>query len=1036
MSSPHTESPTEIRRAIQRGGVDSESIRLEVEAVDARVTVIEAWPAEGITADQITNWDTAYDWGDHAGLYDDLGTAAAAIVTHETTYDHDHYDTAYGWGDHSVAGYAADTDVVDINTLLEGGTAGQILVCDEVDYPAWTTYQHDALGGLENDDHPQYTLLTDLAATTQGHTCGSHMVGVPIVAGATVDNLHDFSNDFCSAGQRTGGVISDASGQTVNVTVGTGYLKATDVHTAELIALNWSAMNGIAIPTDTVKHIGVEWNGGSPQVTLRATFDFNFNTDFPLGLVINENDVLIVINDPWWVTDGLTNIIRRFDAFGNIVRSVQEGGLMLGTSGVRNVTLSTGVLWSRFNRIVISSIDTSLAGDFTLYYFNTGGCEIDIGETQYPVTHWNDITKASGLELIVMGANKYANWWVYILENGHFALIYPQAEHVNVANAEAESPPGLVPSYIAEHALLVGRIIFKVGIAAPIEVQSAFTTQFTAALAADHGNLAGLGGDDHTQYHTDARAATWLAANHETTYDHTDIWGAGAENQLWTQGAGGIPVSEASLTFNGTTLISPQYGTPDNIVLMPVGTGCIQAGSDPGNARGQYAVDLQLDRALVTQVANGNYSLVIGGRNNTASGEGAIVCGGIGNTATGIKSTIFGGDLNTVNSDYSAAGGGFSNTIESLNASSFVTGRANTIVNSTTYYAENTITGGKGNNIQGIRCVIGGGYFNDIASAAGIQYSTLGGGRVNHIHGDYGTISGGQSNAIETGTGTHNTITGGYNNSTVVATSYNGKNVLGGYVNSIQGEYCTIPGGYTNSIAVAAGVRFATISGGRENQIAANYCVIGGGQANVVSGMHGTISGGYTNNVSGGVSVIVGGQNNVASGGFATVLGGLSNVASGSLALASGYHANAERFGQSSHASGKFSTTGDAQTSDLIARKSTTDATPTELLLDGLSERLEIPVNTSWFFTIKVIARQTNDDFSVNAYHIEGTVSRDAGNVAIDYQATITSNEEDAAWDFVVSADAGNQSLKLLATGAVANNINWVAGIELVETTG
>lgn len=36
----------------------------------------------------------------------------------------------------------------------------------------------------------------------------------------------------------------------------------------------------------------------------------------------------------------------------------------------------------------------------------------------------------------------------------------------------------------------------------------------------DHGSLAGTGDDDHTSYHTDARAATWLGANHETTYNH------------------------------------------------------------------------------------------------------------------------------------------------------------------------------------------------------------------------------------------------------------------------------------------------------------------------------------------------------------------------------------------------------------------------------------------------------------------------------------------------------------------------------------
>ena len=39
----------------------------------------------------------------------------------------------------------------------------------------------------------------------------------------------------------------------------------------------------------------------------------------------------------------------------------------------------------------------------------------------------------------------------------------------------------------------------------------------------DHGLLLGLTDDDHTDYHTDGRANTWLAAGHETTYTHADI---------------------------------------------------------------------------------------------------------------------------------------------------------------------------------------------------------------------------------------------------------------------------------------------------------------------------------------------------------------------------------------------------------------------------------------------------------------------------------------------------------------------------------
>jgi len=37
---------------------------------------------------KIANWDTAYGWGDHAGLYDAAGTAAGEVGTHESTYDH------------------------------------------------------------------------------------------------------------------------------------------------------------------------------------------------------------------------------------------------------------------------------------------------------------------------------------------------------------------------------------------------------------------------------------------------------------------------------------------------------------------------------------------------------------------------------------------------------------------------------------------------------------------------------------------------------------------------------------------------------------------------------------------------------------------------------------------------------------------------------------------------------------------------------------------------------------------------------------
>lgn len=75
------------------------------------------------------NYNTAYGWGNHAGLYDPAGT----MTTHQSTYNHANYDTAYDWGDHASGGYALQsvlgtsigtgllltTTVLSVSTVLQ-----------------------------------------------------------------------------------------------------------------------------------------------------------------------------------------------------------------------------------------------------------------------------------------------------------------------------------------------------------------------------------------------------------------------------------------------------------------------------------------------------------------------------------------------------------------------------------------------------------------------------------------------------------------------------------------------------------------------------------------------------------------------------------------------------------------------------------------------------------------------------------------------------------------------------------------------------
>ena len=88
------------------------------------------------------NWNTAYGWGDHSGLYELTG----AVSTHESTYNHANYNTAYSWGDH--AGLYANISHTLLSHTISGETLGHVLAADSA-----TTYSiRELLGSEINND--------------------------------------------------------------------------------------------------------------------------------------------------------------------------------------------------------------------------------------------------------------------------------------------------------------------------------------------------------------------------------------------------------------------------------------------------------------------------------------------------------------------------------------------------------------------------------------------------------------------------------------------------------------------------------------------------------------------------------------------------------------------------------------------------------------------------------------------------------------------------------------------------------------------
>jgi len=114
------------------------------------------------TPPDLSNYDTAYGWGDHSteGYLTSLGDAAGV-----TTAKISNWDTAYGWGNHASAGYLtsySETQTLDsvlalgASTTRDITTTGKILFSNNYanlgDLPNASTY-HGMFAHVHNEGH-------------------------------------------------------------------------------------------------------------------------------------------------------------------------------------------------------------------------------------------------------------------------------------------------------------------------------------------------------------------------------------------------------------------------------------------------------------------------------------------------------------------------------------------------------------------------------------------------------------------------------------------------------------------------------------------------------------------------------------------------------------------------------------------------------------------------------------------------------------------------------------------------------------------
>lgn len=439
-------------------------------------------------------------------------------------------------------------------------------------------------------------------------------------------------------------------------------------------------------------------------------------------------------------------------------------------------------------------------------------------------------------------------------------------------------------------------------------------------------------------------------------------------------------------------------GYSGNGVASDLGTTTINGGGTVGRENIIGATDFSTVGTATSNVkatgSGADYSVITGGYDNMAGGLMSVISGAHNYTTnTSTHGTISGGSLHHIDAgDYHTIAGGTVNSI--------------------------TTTGGS-------RCTIGGGADNSITGT--ISGAAIAGGRSNIASASQAFIGAGLSNSAS---GDRSVIGGGNVNTATAQFSA----VLGGSGNNATGQRSSVGGGSGNT----ASGQNASVGGGGNCQANTSFSSVAGGELNTVNtSSHGTVAGGKSNAVTGLYAAIGGGDVNTASGANAFVVGS-NNTGSGAYSTAAGVFAIAANYGENAESSGRFAAAGDAQRSRLGARRATTDATPTELRLDGGSTRLVLADNSCYRFTIEV-AGLKSDGSAGCGFEVRGTIRRGSGAASVALVGTnVSESWIDTALSgaaFAATADTTNGALSMTVTGVAATSIRWNATIRLTKVS-
>jgi len=282
------------------------------------------------------------------------------------------------------------------------------------------------------------------------------------------------------------------------------------------------------------------------------------------------------------------------------------------------------------------------------------------------------------------------------------------------------------------------------------------------------------------------------------------------------------------------------------------------------------------------------------------------------------------------------------------------------------------------------------------------DYSFIAGGKLNKASGSFSHAEG--NNTTASGAGSH--VEGAYSTAS-------------GLVSHAEGVSTVSSGGFGSH---AEG--YATTADGKGSHAEGFYSYAFGPQSHAEG--HTTVASGEASHAEGRDTEATAKQ--AHSEGYYT-------TASGNYSHASGLHGEAKFRAQ--YAQGNGSSTASHQYGRLILRNTTTNATITELTLDGAvvgaSNVFTITNDRTIGFTIEILGRRNTGAESARFIR-DGIIQKTGiGDVSLVGSINATLDQNSTTWSVSITAEISNQTLSVKVTGAVGSTINWVAIIKFSE---